>query len=254
MIDTHAHLCYYDDNGREIIDNMNDDGLEFIVNIGTSIEDSADGIEIAKENKKIFTTVGLYPEYAQFITDEELQKIEELAKHEKVVAIGEIGLDYHTPGYNREKQIELFEKQLQIADKLNLPFCIHCRKAVEDLYDVLSKNKHLIRHSGLMHCYSEGGEWVQKFVELGMYISFSGNITYKKNDRSFLKNIPLDRIVVETDAPYLTPEPFRGKENQPKNVKYIIETIAKELKLSFEELEKITSDNAKRFYNIGDRK
>lgn len=250
MIDTHAHLCYYDDNGKSIIDSMNDDGLEFIVNIGTSLEDSADGNKIAEENEKVFTTVGLYPEYAQFITEDDLKQLEELAKHKKVVAIGEIGLDYHTPGYNREKQIELFEKQLKIADKLNLPFCVHCRKAVEDLYDTLNKNKHLIRHSGLMHCYSEGGDWVLKFVELGMYISFSGNITYKKTDRSFLKNIPLDRIVVETDSPYLTPEPFRGKENQPKNVKYILETIAKEVGISFEELERITSENAKRFYNI----
>ena len=171
-----------------------------------------------------------------------------LAKEKKVVAIGEIGLDYHSAGFNKEKQKELFLKQLEIADKMNLPFCIHCRLAAEDVYDILSKNKHLINHSGLMHCYSEGSEWVDKFLELGLYISFSGNITFKKSDRSFLKRIPLDKILVETDAPYLSPEPLRGRENYPKNVKYVIEKIAQELEISSDELEKITEKNAKRFY------
>lgn len=247
MIDTHAHLLYYENND-EIINSMQEDGLSNIVTIGTTVENSNQSIELAQKYENVYATVGIYPEYAETTTEDDLKKIEELAKHSKVVAIGEIGLDYHTEGFNREKQIELFEKQLKIADKVGLPFCIHCRNAAEDVYDILSKNKHLINHSGLMHCYSEGKEWFKKFLSLGLYISFSGNITFKKSDRSFLKELPLDRILVETDAPYLSPEPLRGRENQPKNVKYVIEKIASEIGVSFDELEKITEKNAKNFY------
>lgn len=247
MIDTHAHLLYFDDVD-EIINSMESQGLENIVTIGTTIEDSIDSIALAEKHKNIYATVGIYPEYSNLTTEEDLKKLKEIAKHEKVVAIGEIGLDYHNEVYDSEAQKKLFIRQLEIADELGLPFCIHCRKAVSDLYEVLSTHKHLIKHGGLMHCYSEGAEWVKKFIELGMYISFSGNITYKKSDRSFLKDIPLDRIVVETDAPYLSPEPRRGKENRPEYVKLTAERIADELQMSYEEFDDIVTKNAKRFY------
>lgn len=248
MIDTHAHLLSFGDKSQEIIDTMRDIGLEIIVNIGTTVADSKAGVSLAENNKNIYCAVGIYPEYASSVTGDDLKEIEELGKSDKVVAVGEIGLDYHSENFDREKQIEIFVKQLEIADRLNLPFCIHCRGAVEDVYKVLSSHKNLIRHSGLMHCYSEGAEWVQKFLDLGLYISFSGNITFKKNDRSFLKDIPLDRILVETDSPYLSPEPLRGRQNEPRNVRFVIQKIADEIGLSFEELEKITSENAKRVY------
>ena len=247
MIDTHAHLLYYD-NKEEIIDSMKKNGLSAIVSIGTTVENSKQSIELANKYDNVYATVAIYPEYAEDTTDDDLKVIESLTKNEKVVAVGEIGLDYHTPGFNREKQIELFKRQLKIADDAGLPFCIHCRQAAEDVYNVLNECKHLINHSGLMHCYSEGAEWIEKFLDLGLYISFSGNITFKKSDRSFLKKIPLDKILVETDAPYLSPEPLRGRENKPENVKYIIQKIADEIGLTFEELEKITEKNAKTFY------
>ena len=247
MIDTHAHLLYFDDK-QKIINSMKNDGLSAVVTVGTTVEDSKQSIELAEANENIFAVVGIYPEYANMISENDLKEIENMAKSEKVVAIGEIGLDYHTLGFDREKQIGIFVKQLEIADKLGLPFCIHCRLAAHDVYEVLSTHKHLINHSGVMHCYSEGGEWVDKFVDLGLYISFSGNITFKNSDRSFLSRIPLDRILVETDAPYLSPEPFRGKRNEPKNVKFVIEKIAKQLGITFEEVENITEKNAKRFY------
>ena len=247
MIDTHAHLLCFE-NVDEIVSSMKDDGLDVVVNIGTTISDSKQGVMLAEKHKNVYTTVGIYPEYASDVNEDDLKQLEILAQHPKVVAIGEIGLDYHSDGFDKEKQKEILVKQLEIADKLGLPFCLHCRAAAGDLFEVLSQNKHLINHSGLMHCYSEGKEWVQKFLELGLYISFSGNITYKKSDRSFLKDIPLDKIVVETDAPYLSPEPLRGRKNQPKNVRLTAEKIANELDISFEEFEKITTQNAKRFY------
>lgn len=247
MIDTHAHLNSLN-NLDEMIENMKGDGLDYIVNIGTTVKDSKQGIKFAEKYDKVYTTVGIYPEYSLDVKSDSLQVIESLAKHEKVVAIGEIGLDYHRDGYDKESQKELFVKQLEMADRLGLPFCIHCRDAAEDVYSVLKENKHLINHSGLMHCYSEGKDWVQKFIDLGLYISFSGNITYKKSDRSFLKDLPLDRILVETDAPYLSPEPLRGRRNEPKNVRLTMERIASEIGVSSEELEKITTENARRFY------
>ena len=247
MIDTHAHLLMLENN---VIENMKADDMDYIVNIGTTLEDSIQGIELASKNEKVYTTVGIYPEYSVDTTDEDLKKLEEFAKNKKVVAIGEIGLDYHYE-YDKESQKKLFVKQLEIADRLALPFCIHCRDAASDVFDILKENKHLINHSGLMHCYSEGKEWFEKFLELGLYLSFSGNITFRKSDRSFLKDIPLDRILVETDSPYLSPEPVRGRKNEPKNVKYVIEKIASELNISAEELKKITTENAKRFYNLG---
>ncbi len=247
MIDTHAHLLYFK-NCDEIIDSMKDDGLDKIVTIGTTVQNSRESIALAEENENIFVAVGIYPEYAEETTDADLQEIERLTNSGKVVAVGEIGLDFHTEGYNKQKQIELFVRQLEIADRAKLPFCIHCRNAAKEVYEILSTHKNLLKYSGLMHCYSEGAEWIDKFLGLGLYISFSGNITFKKSDRSFLKRIPLDKILVETDAPYLSPEPVRGRENVPKNVKYVIEKLAKELEISFEEFEKITEKNAKKFY------
>lgn len=249
MIDTHAHLLMLE-NKENIIENMKNDDMDIIVNIGTTLEDSIQGVELAEKYKNIYATIGIYPEYSLDTSDEDLKKLEEIAKHEKVVAIGEIGLDYHYD-YDKASQKELFIKQLEIADRLKLPFCIHCRDAASDVFEILSENKHLINHSGLMHCYSEGKEWFDKFLGLGLYLSFSGNITYKKSDRTFLKDIPLDRILIETDSPYLSPEPVRGRKNEPKNVSFVIEKIASEIGISSEELKKITTENAKRFYNLG---
>lgn len=248
MIDTHAHLNMFENNGQEIIDNMESDGLKNIVTIGTTIEDSLLAIEIAEKNENVYAVVGIYPEFAQTVKEEDFEILEKIAQNEKVVAIGEIGLDYHGDGFDKDAQRKVLVRQLEIADKLGLPFCIHCRDAVDDLYEILSENKNLINHSGLIHCYSEGKDYFKKFLELGMYISFSGNITYKKSDRSFLKDIPLDKILVETDSPYLSPEPLRGRRNEPKNVRHTIDKIAIELGMNPSELEKITEKNAKTFY------
>lgn len=248
MIDTHAHLYMFEEDGKYEIENMEADNLQAIVTIGTTIEDSKKNIEIAQKYENIYATVGIYPEYAGEVNESQLEEIEALAKNDKVVAIGEIGLDYHSENYNSEAQKRVLVRQLEIADKLGLPFCIHCRGAVEDMYKILSEHKNLINHSGLMHCYSDGKEWFKKFLDLGLYLSFSGNITYKKSDRSFLKDIPLDKILVETDSPYLSPEPFRGQKNHPKNVRYVIDKIALEIGMNPEELDRITTKNAKTFY------
>ena len=247
MIDTHAHLNYFDDLDS-LVEKMSEDGLDYIVNIGTTVKDSIQGVELANKYEKVYTTVGIYPEYSLDVTKNDLDTIKDLAKNKKVVAIGEIGLDYHREDYDKITQREILIRQLEIADEMGIPFCIHCRGAVQDLYEILSSHKHLINHSGLMHCYSEGTKWAMKFVELGLYISLAGNITYKKSDRGFLKDLPLDRILFETDSPYLSPEPLRGRKNEPKNVRVTMERVAKEIGISSEELEKISTENARRFY------
>ena len=249
MIDTHAHLNMYEEEYEKvIIKNMEEDNLQAVVTIGTTIEDSIKNIELASNYENVYATVGIYPDFSLTTTEKDLEKLKELAKNEKVVAIGEIGLNYYGDEYDIESQKQLFIKQLEIANELNLPFCIHCREAAEDMYEVLNAHKHLIKHAGIMHCYSEGKDWFKKFLDLGLYLSFSGNITYKKSDRSFLKEIPLDRILIETDAPYLSPEPIRGRRNEPKNVKFIIEKIASEIGITPEELDYITTKNAKNVY------
>ena len=248
LIDSHAHILSDVLDTNQIINSMKEEGLEKIITIGTNAENSVEALNVAKNNKNIYAIVGLYPEYADQITKEDIDVIRRLAKEEKVVGIGEIGLDYHISKDNREKQINLFRKQLEIAAENDLPVCIHTRSAAEDTYQVLKEYAPKLKNKGVMHCFSENREYALKFLDLGFYISFSGNITYKKSDRSFLKDIPLDKILVETDSPYLSPEPLRGQPNIPARVKITAQKIADELCLDFDEFSKITLENTYRLY------
>lgn len=252
MIDAHAHLLSEELSADEIISEMKNCGLDKIINIGTNVIDSIDGQELANKYENVYTTVGIHPEYVYHFDELDLQTIDILAKKDKVVAIGEIGLDYHYGADVEEKQLQkqLFLYQIKIAYNNKLPFVIHCRDAVDDVLQILKDNQSLLKYGFCMHCYSEGAKYIQDFIELGAYISFTGNITYKKSDRSFLKDIPLDKIMVETDCPYLAPEPVRGKINQPKYVIYTAQKIADCLQMSLEEFEKIAQENTKTFYNI----
>jgi len=247
LIDSHAHLESEGVDTFQVINNMEKDGLDKIITIGTHIEDCVSGVNLANKHNNIYCTVGLHPEYADDINDDDLKIIDELATNDKVVAIGEIGLDYHYTQNNKEKQKDLFVKQIKIAKKHNIPLCIHSRDAKEDMYNILSEYKDDIVFPSVMHCFSEDKEFALKFIELGFYLSFAGNITFKKTDRSFLKDIPLNKILVETDSPYLSPEPLRGKLNQPCNVKLTAQKIADELEMDYEEFKKIILNNT---YNV----
>ena len=249
LIDSHAHINYGDKiNTSVVIENMKSDGLEYIVTIGTGVQESIDAVSLANKNKKIYATVGIHPEHIEELSTQSLLEIEELAKNDKVVAIGEIGLDYHYEGYDKQKQAELFERQLEIAENLDLPVCIHTRDAQEDTYNILLKHADKLKKKGVMHCFSENEYWAKKFLELGFYISFAGNITFKKSDRSFLKNIPIDKILVETDCPFLSPEPVRGTINVPSNVKFTAMKIADTLGVDYNAFNEILVGNTKRLY------
>lgn len=248
IIDSHAHLLSEGVDSEGIINNMKADGLEKIITIGTKVDDCEKGVDLAKQNKDVYVTVGIHPEYADEATDEQLDIIDLLAQNEKVVAIGEIGLDYHYTQDNKQKQKDLLIKQIMIAKKHNLPICIHTRDAKEDTYKILSEYKNHIIFPSVMHCFSEDKEYALKFLELGFYLSFAGNITFKKSDRSFLKDIPLDKILVETDSPYLSPEPLRGRKNEPKNANYTALKIADTLEMDVDEFKNKTVENTYRVF------
>lgn len=248
LIDSHSHILNEMIDTKRVVSSMKDDGLEKIVTIGTNIKNSIEAVEFAKNNENVYCTVGVHPDEIDDLTEKDFEILDKLAENEKVVAIGEIGLDYHGEGKDKEKQKQVFIRQIQIAKKHNLPLCIHTRNAPWDTYQILKDHVDEIVKPSVMHCFSETWEYAKLFLNLGFYISFSGNITYKKSDRSFLKKIPLEKILVETDAPFLSPEPLRGTTNEPARVKFTAQKIADELEMSFDDFSKQTVENTYRVY------
>lgn len=254
MIDAHAHLTDKLLDGEEIASSMSADGLECIVNIGTSLDDSQKGIEFANTHKNVYTTVGVHPWELENLPQNYIEVLEHLAVSPKVVAIGEIGLDYHfnPTAQQIELQKQVFMQQLKLAGKLGLPIVIHCRDAADDVLQILSQNKDSLKAGVCMHCYSEGAAYVNAFKNLGCYFSFTGNVTYKKTDISYFGELPKDKVMVETDSPYLAPVPLRGSVNQPKNVKITAAKVADLLHMDYASFDGLSSANTKRFFNITD--
>ncbi|MCL2755710.1 MAG: TatD family hydrolase [Firmicutes bacterium] len=256
--DSHAHLLSEMLFGRvdEIVSNMSTDGLDFIVEVGTDFQDSRVSLELANKYERVYCTLGVHPHYAGSYCDEFEKWAASVIRNPKIVAIGECGLDFHYMYSAKPIQIETFIRHIKLADKLGIPLVVHSRDAFDETYRILSENKELLSYGVLMHCYSYGAEEVRKLLELGCYFSLSGAVTYGKSyesedaAREAVMAIPLDRLLVETDAPYLTPVPFRGKINEPKNVRHTIEHIAKIWGKSFDEMAGITLENTKRFFKI----
>lgn len=249
LIDTHAHLQFkaYDEDRDEVI-KRNSDGLQALVNVGTSIDSSKNGIDLSKKFENFFSSVGVHPHHVVLWNDKTISTLESLLKEEKVVAVGEIGLDNHTyegyPNPDLKAQAKILHEQIALAIKNKKPILFHCRGAYDEIYDEVKQYKGKIL--GLMHCYMGTLEQAKKFLDLGLYISFSGNITYKKNDyiREVAKKIPADKILIETDAPFLPPEGRRGMRNEPIYVKIVSTTIAELKGWPQEDAAKITSQNA----------
>ncbi len=257
FFDNHAHLDDEKFNGdrEEIIKKIHNEDIGFI-SAGYSLEGSTKAIELSKKHDFIYATCGISPNDIPQTEDELwklLSKIEKLAKqNSKVLAIGEIGLDYYWEKDEkmRELQRKAFVEQINIANKLDLPIVIHTRDAVMDTLEILKKN--LVKNKGIFHCCPLNRELVKEGLKIGFYISFAGPITFKnsKNANELIEMVPNNRILIETDSPYLSPEPLRGRRNDPRNVKYIAEKIAKVKGLSVEEVGKITYQNAKDIYKI----
>lgn len=255
MIDTHAHLesTNYNIDREAVIKRSFDNGVEKIINIGTSLRGSYESIDLADSYKNIFASVGIFPEEQKKIDHDFKKKFEDLARMKKVVAIGECGLDYviFKKEATFEHQKELFKFQLETAQKLDLPIIIHGRDSYPDIFEMIKTLK-FMKDPGVIHCYLDNWEMAQNFLNLGFYISFTGAITYKKKEEvlEVVKKMPLDRIMVETDCPYLTPQIFRGERNEPMYVKYVIEKIAEVRNSNFEEIEKATTENAIKLFKL----
>ena len=252
FFDSHAHYNdeKFEEDRDELIKNIYNEGVTRIINAGYSLESSKRALEIAKNYDFMNVIVGISPNDIDKFKKEDLQGIEILAKNEKIVAIGEIGLDYYWNKENKDLQKEVFISQIEIANKLNLPIVIHTREAIYDTLEILKNNK--CNKKGVFHCCPLNIDLVREGLKLGFYISFAGPITFKnsKNADEIIKMVPLDRILIETDSPYLSPEPLRGKRNDSRNVKYMAQKIADVKGISLEEVAKTTYDNAKTIFGI----
>ncbi|WP_456381812.1 TatD family hydrolase [Persephonella sp.] len=247
MIDTHAHLDMLrsEEDLKESIEK-----LDYIITIGCDKEEIYKAVDIASRYDNVYASVGYHPYDVNGLTDEDINTLRELAtKNSKVVAIGETGLDYYRDITPKDIQWKFFEKQLTLAKELELPVIIHSRSANEDTVKILREYAPFPA-SGILHCFGGDIPMMEQCVELGFYISFAGNVTYPKADnlRQVLKKTPLDRLLLETDSPFLSPQKKRGKPNKPSNIYYTLEFVAEFLGIPADELERITDNNALRLF------
>lgn len=256
LFDSHSHLNdeKFNEDREEVIKEIYNSGVTCFITAGYSVESSKKAIEIAQKYDFIYATVGVSPNDIPQ-TEEELWKsifkIKELLKtNKKIVAVGEIGLDYYWNKENKELQKKAFIEQINIANEFELPIVIHTRDAIMDTIQILKENK--VEHTGVFHCCPQNKELIREALKMNFYISFAGPITFKnsKNADEMIELVPIDRLLIETDSPYLSPEPVRGKRNTPANVRYIAQKIADVKNMSLEEVAKITYENTKEILKI----
>lgn len=256
FFDNHAHLDdeKFDEDRDVIIEQIHKDDIDKFVTAGYSLDSSKKSLELSKKYNFIYSTCGISPNDIPQTEEElwkELSEIKALVKdNKKVVAIGEIGLDYHWNTENKELQKKAFIEQIKMANELSLPIQIHTREAVMDTLEILKQNE--VEQKGIFHCCPLNRELVKEGLKLGFYISFAGPVTFKnsKNANEIIEMVPSDRMLIETDSPYLSPEPLRGRRNDPRNVKLIAKKIAEVKGLSIDDVAKITYENAKRIFKI----
>lgn len=247
MIDTHAHLDFpqFNNDRNRVISECHENGVNFIVNIGVNLESSRESIKLAEKYDYIYAAVGYHPHDSKELTDSAFKEIEKLAKHPKVAAIGEIGLDFYRNLSPPDIQKKAFIRQLDLADRLDLPVVLHIRQALDEAYDILRGRD---RNSGILHAFPGDERYAAEGIEMGYYIAFGGPITYPKSKGPRVaKTLPVSRIMTETDCPYLAPQNYRGKRNRPDYVRHVIEKLTEVFpRYSFEDIERITELNASR--------
>lgn len=255
IFDTHTHLnvANFTETVAEELALAREMGVTKHNVVGFDRETIERALEIADQHPEVYLTLGWHPTEAGSYNDEVEAYLQKVLKQDKVIALGEIGLDYHWMEDPKEVQIEVFKRQIALSKALDLPFVVHTRDALEDTYQVI-KEAGLGPRGGIMHSFSGSLEDAQKFVDLGMMISFSGVVTFKKatDVQEAAQQLPLDKILVETDAPYLAPVPKRGKENKTAYTRYVVEKIAELRGISVEEVAQATTANAKRLFRIGE--
>lgn len=250
MIDTHCHLEKKDyDNIDEIIKKCKENGVEKIIVSGYDVNSCKEMLGLAQKYDNVFVTLGYLPEGVDNITNEDIDLLDNMLKSDKVVGVGEIGLDYHYKNDDKEKQEKLFIEQLRLAKKHKLPVVIHSRDSINDTYEILKKEN---INNGTMHCYSGSLEYAYKFVELGLYLSIGGVSTFKnaKEIKKVILNIDIEHLLLETDSPYLTPEPYRGKKNYPYYIPIIAKNISEIKKIDLNIVEKQINFNTHKLFDI----
>ncbi len=252
LFDSHAHLDHkkFDVDRDRLIESLPKHDVDYVCNVGADIESSRASVALADKYDHVYAIIGIHPHTADTMTPEVLEELKELAKHPKVVAIGEIGLDYYYDNSPRDIQMMAFRMQIQLAKQLDLPIVIHSRDATKDTFDTLKELA--TDYPVLMHCYSDSVEVAREYLKLGFHISLAGPVTFK-NARvpiEVAEEVPLDRLLIETDCPYLTPEPHRGKRNEPMFVKHTAKKIAEIKGVTLEEVAAATKENAMKFFRI----
>lgn len=251
LIDSHAHMDNEEfDIDREALFEKIGNEMDFIVNIGYDLESSKKSVEYANKYPFVYAAIGFHPDEIGGYSDEAEAELIELAKNSKVLAIGEIGLDYHWMTHPKEKQQEIFRRQLELARKVNKPIVIHSREAMEDTLNVLKEFPDV---KGIFHCYPGSFETAKTLIDR-FYLGIGGVLTFKNAKKlvDVVKEIPLDRLILETDCPYMTPVPFRGKRNEPTYVKYVAEKIAELKGVTYEEVARATNENTRKVYRMSE--
>ncbi|MED3908310.1 TatD family hydrolase [Peribacillus simplex] len=253
LFDTHVHVNaeQFNEDLEDVIERAKEAGVNNMVVVGFDRPTIIRAMELIEAYDFMYAAVGWHPVDAIDMTEEDLQWIEELSNHPKVVAIGEMGLDYHWDKSPKEVQMEVFRKQIRLAKKVGLPIIIHNREATSDIVHIL-KEEEASRVGGIMHCFSGSAETALECINMNFYISLGGPVTFKnaKKPKEVAAAVPLDRLLIETDCPYLAPHPYRGKRNEPSYVKLVAEQIAEIKQLTIEEVSQATTENAKKLFGI----
>ena len=253
LFDSHAHYNdeRFKDDVDEVLSAMNENNVGLILNSCSSLDEVPDIFAICEKYPFVYASVGIHPHEVSELTEADMDKLKEYAKNPKVKAIGEIGLDYFYDFSPRDIQQKWFARQVDIARELKMPVVIHDREAHKDCMDILREHK-VSEVGGVFHCYAGSVEMAKEILDWGMYIAFGGSLTFKKSVRpvEVAKYVPLDKIVIETDSPYLTPEPHRGKRNSSLYIHYVAEKLAAVKGISVEEIETATYENAKKCFGI----
>ena len=250
IIDSHAH---YDDEAFEedrdnLLQSMQSNGIEKIINVGANIKGSRTSIALSEQYPFIYAAVGVHPSDTEELDEEKIAWLKEVSKKEKVIAIGEIGLDYYWPEPDRKIQKKWFIRQMELAQEVNLPVIIHSRDAAQDTIEILKQ----FPANGVIHCYSYTKESAKEFLKMGYYFGIGGVLTFKnaKKLKEAVMEIPIERILLETDSPYLAPEPNRGKRNSSLNIPYVVKELAQLKGISEEEVINITTENTKKLFHL----
>lgn len=259
MIDTHCHINFesYDEDRQAVIERAADAGVKRIIIPAVDLETSQQGIDLTQQYAGIYCAVGVHPNSTSTFAESDIAQLRELAQAEKVVAIGEIGLDYYWDKSPKDMQKQAFEAQLELAAALNLPVIIHNREASEDVMDILEHwvnnlQGPLKERPGVLHSFSAPESIAERALASNFYLGFTGPITFKKADdlRSIAAKVPLDKLLVETDGPFLTPHPYRGKRNEPAYIPYMVDRLAGLHRLTVEEMAQATTENAERLFAL----